>query len=574
MKRILLVALLIPAVFATPLLAQLRMVVPVVRPVLHPRTIEFLTSLSESMRRDGYQDAADMLKGYASGGFGSGFVFVAPDGANYVVTNRHVVAQAGSVTLEFERDDGSSTVYRECRVLMVDEALDLALVSFPPAIRPFTKSIPLSTQAIEDGADVWSAGFPAVIDRPTWQLGKGNITNNRARVPELADPAITTLLQHSAQVDAGNSGGPLVVADPAAPGGYQVIGVNTWKIIGRQAANFAIPAAAIDAFIQRALIPASTTVESLSAALEARSRDLIGALNLTGEDSYRNLARFISYELASRDGEATLKDVLATAPTRVRDDIIEEFSSVSPVEGIRMAIGYSIRQAFTAEAAGALAFLAIDGNPADTSSPVPVRLRGKDGDIPTSWMREHGTWRLAAIPNAAERTADKKEKKGEAGSRIVDLDAPYRLQIKAEGALLIASPPWIHGGAGLVFAISDFMALGLDARVGQVETQDMYGSPCVATIVHSLLYGRLQIPVQFQKISIIPYLLSGVSYIAGIGIDTSIVIPSGGVAYGIGVEACLGSNPSYSFGLEWQGENDLWSGVGTNYAGLFVGFGW
>jgi hypothetical protein len=61
--------------------AQICNHVAVVRPVHHQKTVDFLTSLSDSMKRDGYDEAAEMLKSYASGGYGSGFVYVAADGS-------------------------------------------------------------------------------------------------------------------------------------------------------------------------------------------------------------------------------------------------------------------------------------------------------------------------------------------------------------------------------------------------------------------------------------------------------------------------------------------------------------
>lgn len=63
----------------------------------------------------------------------------------------------------------------------------------------------------EDGTEVWSAGFPGLGGKPMWQLGKGTITNASAKIKELIAPNISTIIQHSAEVDAGNSGGPLLL---------------------------------------------------------------------------------------------------------------------------------------------------------------------------------------------------------------------------------------------------------------------------------------------------------------------------------------------------------------------------
>lgn len=126
---------------------------------------------------------------------------MAPDGRNYLVTNRHVVVDASSADIESESADGAKKAYKACPVVAVDDELDLALLAFPPDERPFKAGLPFADEALSDGEEVWSAGYPGLGDRPAWQFGKGAITNASARVEELVDPELSTLIQHSAQVD-------------------------------------------------------------------------------------------------------------------------------------------------------------------------------------------------------------------------------------------------------------------------------------------------------------------------------------------------------------------------------------
>ncbi len=235
------------------------------------------------MSWNGYTDIADMLTAYAEGTYGSGFVYVVANGQNYVITNYHVVAEAESVNLEFEKEDGRIIVYQNCSVLAVDKTVDLAIIAFQNNKRPFASGLYLSNMNIRDGLEVWTAGYPGLLSKPMWQLGKGNISNAYAKVPELVDPKITSLIQHSAQVDAGNSGGPLLVADNKVNTGYKVVGVNTWKIIGRQATNFSIPAAAVKKFIDTSLSKTHHAAkEKSNAALEKSCRDFITAFSSSG----------------------------------------------------------------------------------------------------------------------------------------------------------------------------------------------------------------------------------------------------------------------------------------------------
>ena len=115
------------------------------------------------MKADGYDGAAAILKAYAKdgSGSGSGFVYVAKDGTNYIVTNRHVVAQADSVTLEFEKPDGSQTVFKNCPIVAVGQDIDLALVALPATAHPFAAGLDFAPAIPEDGAEVWTAGYPA-----------------------------------------------------------------------------------------------------------------------------------------------------------------------------------------------------------------------------------------------------------------------------------------------------------------------------------------------------------------------------------------------------------------------------
>jgi serine protease Do len=405
--------------------AQIRDFVPVVRPKFHDDTVAFLEKLSDSMQKDGYYDAADMLKYYAKGGFGSGFVYVAKDGTNYVITNLHVVSQAASVTLEFQQKEGGKTMYENCSVLAVDEKLDLALVAFPDGVKPFKVGLAFSDTTVEDGGEVWSAGYPGLGDTPAWQLGKGNITNAQARIPELADPDLTFIIQHSAQVDPGNSGGPLLLVDKASPAGYTVIGINTWKAVNRQAANFSIPSKAIQVFLKKALTPEAVKANQASL-LESRCRAFA---KTTGKrtEAYKDLAPYVSYAYVGVVGESALKDVLATAPTKIRDDVLDVFVERSPIEGIRLAIAYTILAKIPEGETSGLSFTAIDGEAEEAKARVPVRFSLDGKEVATAWVREHGLWRLADYSGLVKAGTDKDaKKKGDATASSISFDeCPY-----------------------------------------------------------------------------------------------------------------------------------------------------
>ena len=407
--RYLLVSFLI-ALAACPAFSQIRTYVGIVRVNYHETTVSFLEDLSRTMRVDGYLSYSEWIDGYLKGTFGSGYVYVAPDGTNYVITNGHVISQANTASLEFENSDGTKTKYEGLTVRGVDESLDLALLAFPDGKKPFSKGLSFYPGVVEDGLDVWTAGFPGTGGDPLWQLGKGTITNSCARIAELIDPELSVLYQHSGQVDPGNSGGPLLVSAKGSVGGYQVIGINTWRSIYRQAANYAIPAVTVRKFIANTLAKPSQGDDS-RAAFESRRASFAGKV-FTEEEPYKKIARYVSNANVSANGGAAFKDALSTAPGSVRDCVISMFVHESPVEGMRYAIAWKMQK----DIFGKLTTfpLTLEGEPVlqeDGSWKCGFSVSGTN--YTSKWVLEHGLWRIesfAKVQVVDETEAGKKDK--------------------------------------------------------------------------------------------------------------------------------------------------------------------
>jgi serine protease Do len=219
--------------------ADLKDYVFIVKPVYYEKTRALFLQLANYFGDQGNPDAQQyftvMAGEYAHG---SGWLMVDADGQDYLITNRHVVIGAGTVNVYQERQDGTQTAWTECPIVYVDSQMDLAVCQFPGGKNPFTTGFRLDTRVEKDLTDVVAAGFPGFGGKPLWQVSTGTITNSQARI----DPAYSYLIQHSAPIDPGNSGGPLLVRDPSAPTGFSVVGVNTLKAVKRESTNFAIPA--------------------------------------------------------------------------------------------------------------------------------------------------------------------------------------------------------------------------------------------------------------------------------------------------------------------------------------------
>ena len=148
--------------------------------------------------------------GYATtAGSGSGFI-ISTDGL--AVTNNHVVT--GAATLEVYIGGDTSTSYN-ATIVGVSECNDLALIQID-------SRDPLPTLSWHDGdpavgLEVYAAGFP--LGDPEFTLTRGIVAKARAD-GDTPWASIDSTIEHDANIQPGNSGGPLVAADGS------VVGVN------------------------------------------------------------------------------------------------------------------------------------------------------------------------------------------------------------------------------------------------------------------------------------------------------------------------------------------------------------
>ncbi len=155
-------------------------------------------------------------------GAGSG-VLIAPDG--YVLTNAHVVDGASSV--EVTLTDGASL---DARTVGVDRATDLAIVRIAGSSLPFLP--PTNAATLRPGQLVVAIGNPLGF-QSTVSAGVVSATARALRGRD--GRLIENLVQHTAPLNPGNSGGPLVEARG------RLVGINTAIIAHAQGMSFAIP---------------------------------------------------------------------------------------------------------------------------------------------------------------------------------------------------------------------------------------------------------------------------------------------------------------------------------------------
>jgi S1-C subfamily serine protease len=173
---------------------------------------------------------------------GSGFVYEY-EGQTVIITNNHVVEDAVSITITFA--DGNTY---EAEVLGSDASSDLSILS---ADAPTSEYYPLE---IVHSSTVRVGDYVVAIGSPYGLAGTmtTGIVSALDRTITITDDAsssyeVTGLIQTSAPINSGNSGGPLMTYDG------EVIGITTAIVSYSDGLGFAIPSDSILSVIETVL---------------------------------------------------------------------------------------------------------------------------------------------------------------------------------------------------------------------------------------------------------------------------------------------------------------------------------
>lgn len=380
--------------------ANLREYVAIVRPTYTASTIKFLNDFSRTMERYGYKESAKLLKDYAKEGFGSGFLFIDTNsGRKFIVTNRHVVAQANVATIEFSIPGEEALTYKYCDVVYVDEELDLALITLPSDF-PKNEGMQIKVETPADASDIYSAGFPGLGSEPSWQISKGIISNNSVYNKDLSGTAKVGAIQHTAPIDGGSSGGPLLIQTTSNPTGYEVIGINTWKAAGRESANFAISSKSVKAFLDAYL--SKKAVGDDREALKKQASKFTQAIN----KSYQDILPFVSSDYIANISVTGFQDLYASISDSVRTKVMQSFTDGRPIDGVRIAIAEAIynkynKQTLSLSSVGEVA--QVLNQPSSE-----VIFLQNEKPMPMVWIFEQGHWRIKHLTTLKTNDLDSK----------------------------------------------------------------------------------------------------------------------------------------------------------------------
>lgn len=233
----------------------------------------------------------------APSGAGSG-VIVTPDG--YLLTNQHVVRGAAHVQLTLI--DGDSL---EARLIAEDASTDLAVLRAEGSGLPVAELLP--SQRLRVGQLVVAIGNPFGFEATV----SAGVLSAHGRTLRASDGRlIEGIVQHTAPLNPGNSGGPLVDARA------RVVGINTAIIAAAQGIGFAIPAATADWVIAEVLTHGRVRRAYLGIAGRTRRLDrrLVRALGLPSEHALEVVAREPSTPAA--DSDLRVGDILVAAQSQ------------------------------------------------------------------------------------------------------------------------------------------------------------------------------------------------------------------------------------------------------------------
>lgn len=196
----------------------------------------------------GYQNGKPyFLDEYAGQGTGFGISPAGKD-AQIFATNCHVVSKySGNTMIPYDTvyifvDDADvmdeKSVVR-CDVLYADPQVDLAIIKAEAPI-PGVATLPIcSAEKVSVGETVYAMGYPAISDKmaDSNNYTTGDVTVTNGVVSRHQQTNGTKCMAHTASVNHGNSGGPLI------NGKGQVIGINTFiytDVENADKRNFAI----------------------------------------------------------------------------------------------------------------------------------------------------------------------------------------------------------------------------------------------------------------------------------------------------------------------------------------------
>ncbi len=421
MKKIILsVALCLGGVFTINAQQDLKKSVCVVKQNYTDAEKDAYEKTASTLFSNSYMSAARQLRKFTSS-FGSGFIYKADDGKLYVITNKHVVKDAKAVQLLFKTESGDKTI-PNCNVVAKSDSTDIAIVEFPVPAGEFTP-LAFSADPVTDGTSVWSAGFPGLGDEPAWQLGNGIVSNGKYNNKTLTDGANIDVIQHTAQVDPGSSGGPLLilkenkktvtkeegvgkkkktVTETIVEKEYQVVGMNTWKAYRRENANFSLMAKDIKNMVKNVNVVSSSSSKNADQ-LQVQVEKFMESFSESGSD----MAAFVSDKMVTNMPEEEMVTMLGS----VSDAANSTLRNGDAIEGLKIMVADNIKNGIKKPKELKISDVSVN----DDKGTATFSYGKKQ--FTSSWEKNYDGWNLTSTDILKSKTNSEVE----SGFRVLDI---------------------------------------------------------------------------------------------------------------------------------------------------------
>ena len=154
-------------------------------------------------------------KSETAGGLGTGVVI---DPSGLTITNYHVIHRATTLRVFFYDPDNLN--YYEADIIGIDPVADLALIQIKvdESMLPLTH-LKIEPEKFDIGQSVVAIGHMLGLQ---WSVTSGTL--NHLNRPGKITPYVN-VIQHSAQINKGNSGGPLINESG------DIVGINTYILL-------------------------------------------------------------------------------------------------------------------------------------------------------------------------------------------------------------------------------------------------------------------------------------------------------------------------------------------------------
>jgi serine protease Do len=331
--------------------------------------------IAERLRQKGKQELADFFEGQTGGEFGSGFV-VKRAGVAFIVTNRHVVDFADEADVALEGAQSSFPV----DVVYADRTYDLAILAFSDAA-PNVAGLHLASAPVHDLQTVVATGYPGLGGHPSYQATRGQVSNERFMMQTRGAPL--TFIQHTAPIDPGSSGGPLSTENG-------VVGVNTMKASGRDNVYLSIPADAVSAVLDRAIVTIRGRQDQqwLLAQLADSCGRLVAGLRRDGEPSI-DIFDLITNDVVAEHGFESTDPLMKT-----NKDLGALFYE-NPTMTLRIGVAMRLWNEAHGKEGLPVSCLGVTQDP--NANAVRLQVKFERATRDTYWRFEQGFWKLAAF---------------------------------------------------------------------------------------------------------------------------------------------------------------------------------